>query len=99
MASNGIVKKLKMWAILMKPAKRISAAVLAVATLTTFASADWKFAGYDTTNPPAYGKIYNEVIGGNYTSRQERAELTLVSYSNFPRNGSKFLENTAVFPA
>lgn len=23
----------------------------------------------DTTNPPAYGKIYNEVIGGNYTGR------------------------------
>lgn len=55
----------------MKPAKRISAAVLAVATLTTVASADWKFAGYDTTNPPAYGKIYNEVIGGNYTSKQK----------------------------
>ena len=53
----------------MKPAKRISAAVLAVATLTTFTSADWKFADYDTTNPPAYGKIYNEVIGGNYTGR------------------------------
>ena len=25
---------------------------------------------------------------------QERVELTLVSHNNFPRNGSKFLENT-----
>ena len=30
---------------------------------------------------------------------QERVELTLVSHNNFPRNGSKFLENTTVFPA
>ena len=31
--------------------------------------------------------------------RQWGPEPTLVSHSNFPRNGSKSLENTTVFPA
>ncbi len=55
----------------MKSAKRISAFVMAVAKLTTAASAEWQFAGYDTTNPTAYGKIYNEIIAGKYTSKQK----------------------------
>ncbi len=55
----------------MKTTKRNSAIVLAAAALTTAASAEWQFAGYDTTNPPAYGKIYNEVINGKYTSKQK----------------------------
>lgn len=32
-------------------------------------SAAWEFAGYDTTNPGQYAKLYNEVIAGNYTSK------------------------------
>ncbi|MBO5059653.1 MAG: hypothetical protein J6C82_01900 [Clostridia bacterium] len=32
-------------------------------------SAAWEFSGYDTTTPPAYGKIYNEKINGSYTSK------------------------------
>ena len=39
------------------------------------------------------------ITAGVNTVRQERVELTLVSHSNFPRNGSKSLENTTVFPA
>ena len=37
----------------------------------TSASAEWRFAGYDTTEPPVYGKIYNEVLNGKYTSKQK----------------------------
>lgn len=36
---------------------------------TVSASAAWEFSGYDTTTPPMYGKIYNEVINGSYTSK------------------------------
>ena len=32
-------------------------------------SAAWEFAGYDTTMPPSYGKIFNEKINGEYTSK------------------------------
>ena len=32
-------------------------------------SAAWEFAGYDTTTPPFYSKIYNEKINGSYTSK------------------------------
>lgn len=49
---------------------KIVCAVSLLAVATT-ASAEWRFAGYDTTNPPFYGKIYNEVINGKYTSKQK----------------------------
>lgn len=38
---------------------------------TVSASAAWEFSGYDTSNPPAYGKIYNEKINGNYTCKMK----------------------------
>lgn len=60
----------------MKAKKRILALVCAVSALTaTAASAQWQFAGYDTTNPPEYGKIYNEILNGKYTSKQKIEKL------------------------
>ena len=38
-------------------------------------SAAWEFAGYDTTTPPEYSKIYNEVLNGSYTSKQKIEKL------------------------
>ena len=52
--------------------KNILTIAVAVSLLAaTAASAEWRFAGYDTTNPPEYGKIYNEVLNGKYTSKQK----------------------------
>ena len=52
--------------------KGILRVVCAVSLLAvTSASAEWKFAGYDTTNPNQYGKIYNEVLRGKFTSKQK----------------------------
>lgn len=53
--------------------KKIAAVALgAVMALSTVAvSAEWKFAGYDTTDLSNIGKIYNEVIDGDYTSKQK----------------------------
>ena len=48
--------------------------------------------GKDTENAEVAGR-------GHAPVRQEGAGLTLVSHSNVPRNGSKLLENTTVFPA
>lgn len=49
---------------------KIIVSLLAAATMAgTVASAAWEFSGYDTTNPPVYGKIYNEKINGSYTSK------------------------------
>lgn len=51
-------------------ARKIAALVSAAALLSSQAAfASWEFAGYDTTVPDSYGKIYNEVIGGKYTSK------------------------------
>lgn len=51
-------------------AKRIAAIVAAVMMLGTLsASAEWYFAGYDTTDLGNIGKIYNEKINGKYTSK------------------------------
>ena len=57
----------------MKSIKKVLAIICALTAMTTaVASAEWQFAGYDTTTPPYYGKIYNEVIDGHYTSNQKR---------------------------
>lgn len=54
----------------MKSIKRILAIVCAVTAMTTaVASAEMIFAGYDTTTPGDYGKLYYEVINGEYTSK------------------------------
>ncbi len=54
----------------MKNIRKMIALVCAAASVSTVtASAAWEFAGYDTTNPPQYMKIYNEVIDGNYTCK------------------------------
>lgn len=51
-------------------AKKIAAVVCTTALMSSLtAAANWEFAGYDTTTPDSYGKIYNEVIGGKYTSK------------------------------
>lgn len=51
-------------------AKKIAAFVGAAALLSSQAAfANWEFSGYDTAIPDSYGKIYNEVIGGKYTSK------------------------------
>lgn len=42
-------------------------AVMALSSVSVFA--EWNFAGYDTTDLTNIGKIYNEVIDGNYTSK------------------------------
>ncbi|MDD6734985.1 MAG: hypothetical protein PUE13_01580 [Clostridiales bacterium] len=56
--------------------KKITALCCAITALTcASASAQWQFAGYDTTNPPEYGKIFNEVIDGKYTSKQKIEKL------------------------
>lgn len=47
----------------------VSAAVTA-SMLTSAAFAAFEFAGYDTSNPGNYTKVYNEVIDGKYTSKQ-----------------------------
>lgn len=61
----------------MKLTKRLTALVGAVAVFSSItASAAWEFAGYDTTTPPQYGKIYNEVIGGKYTSKTKLEALS-----------------------
>lgn len=44
-------------------------AVMALSSVTAFA--EWSFAGYDTTDIDNIGKIYNEVIDGNYTSKNK----------------------------
>ena len=50
--------------------EKIAAAVCAAALMTSLtAAASWEFAGYDTSMPDSYGKIYNEVLGGKYTSK------------------------------
>ena len=50
--------------------KKIAAVVCTTALVSSItAAASWEFAGYDTTMPDSYGKIYNEVIGGKYTSK------------------------------
>ena len=50
--------------------KRIAAVLAAAMALSTASvSADWIFAGYDTTNLNDIGKIYNEKVGGHYTSK------------------------------
>jgi len=38
-------------------------------------SAEWIDAGYDTTNPPNYYKIQNEVLYGKLTSNQKEVLL------------------------
>lgn len=61
----------------MKFTKRFIALVNAAAVFSSVtASAAWEFAGYDTTNPPEYSKIYNEVIGGKYTSKTKTDALS-----------------------
>lgn len=56
----------------MRVMKRTIAMVCAVAAVgMATVHADWEFSGYDTTEPPEYGKIYNEVINGKYTSKQK----------------------------
>lgn len=54
----------------MRQIKKSFALLFAGVILSTSASAAWEFAGYDTTNPPSYGKIYNEVLNGKFTSNQ-----------------------------
>ncbi len=87
-------------------ARKILALLCAAAAMTTaVASAEWQFAGYDTTNPPAYGKIYNEVINGKFTSKQmvkpldpEAAEWKFESYElAYPHAGYErlYLEGNA----
>ncbi|MBE7054028.1 MAG: hypothetical protein E7391_07130 [Ruminococcaceae bacterium] len=52
--------------------KRTLSAVVAIAMLGCMSvSAAWEFVGYDTSNPPAYSKLYNEVIDGQYTSKHK----------------------------
>ena len=54
----------------MRTKKMAAAAICAVMALgTATASAEWRSAGYDTTDLDNIGKIYNEVIGGKYTSK------------------------------
>lgn len=61
----------------MKGIKKTIALLCAAAAITSVtAYADWEFAGYDTTNPPEYGKIYNEKIGGKFTSNQKIDSLS-----------------------
>lgn len=49
---------------------RIAAVIAAVMMITSVtASAEWIFAGYDTTNLDNIGKIYNEKVDGNYTCK------------------------------
>lgn len=56
--------------------KKIVAVVAAIAALTSVsASAEWISSGYDTTDLSNIGKIYNEVIGGNYTSKTKFVPL------------------------
>ena len=56
----------------MKFGKKVTALVSAATLISAVTvSAAWEFAGYDTTNPPSYGKIYNEVINGKYTSKSK----------------------------
>ncbi len=59
--------------------KRMAAIVMvAVLMLSTLSvSAEWLWAGYDTTNLYDIGKIYNEVIGGNYTGNVKVEALPL----------------------
>ncbi len=49
--------------------RTISIACLAALAGSMTVSASWEFAGYDTTNPPYYGKLYNEVLNGEYTTK------------------------------
>ena len=57
----------------MKCKKSLVAGVLcsAVAFSTLSVSAEWIDAGYDTTTPPNYYKIQNEVLYGKLTSNQK----------------------------
>lgn len=56
----------------MKIMKKTAAFICAAVAVTSITvSASWEFSGYDTTNPDSYGKIYNEVIGGKYTSKSK----------------------------
>lgn len=86
--------------------KRSIALLSAVAVFSSItASASWEFAGYDTTNPPEYGKIYNEVIDGKYTSKTKIDTLTEKDVSwkfegyelNYPHAGYErlYLEGNA----
>ena len=62
----------------MQTVKKAAAALAAVLALSTVsASAELIFAGYDTTNLNDIGKIYNEKIGGKYTSKIVVKELPL----------------------
>lgn len=58
--------------------KKITVSLLAgmIAVGSVSVSAEWEFAGYDTTMPPEYGKIYNEKINGNYTSKSKIEPLS-----------------------
>jgi len=52
--------------------KRIAAVLAAAMALSTAtASAEWLFAGYDTTNLNDIGKIYNEKVNGHYTNKSK----------------------------
>lgn len=56
--------------------KKIVALVATIVALTSVsASAEWVSSGYDTTDLDNIGKIYNEVIGGNYTSKSKFVPL------------------------
>lgn len=58
--------------------KRMTAAIVTVilALSSLSVSAEWISAGYDTTDLNSIGKIYNEVIGGKYTSNTRIDKLS-----------------------
>ena len=47
--------------------------VVAFSTLSV--SAEWVDAGYDTTTPPSYYKIQNEVLYGKFTSNVKKVPV------------------------
>ena len=90
----------------MKKTLKILVSVAVIASmLSSVAFAAFEFAGYDTSNPGNYTKIYNEVIDGKYTSKQvsepvkpEDVEWKFESYElAYPHTGYErlYLEGNA----
>lgn len=76
----------------MKMQKRLIAGVVCLLTVFSFisASAEWIDAGYDTTTPPNYYKLQNEVLYGKLTSNSKsvpvKAEDVMWKHEGFELN-------------
>lgn len=61
--------------------RRVIALLVAILTLVTAtASAEWFYAGLDTTDVSNIGRVYNEQINGDYTGKIKFVPFTLEEY-------------------